>query len=287
MITSVNPDNYCILNTGGGAWAFASLASQLSRALWVDVADDAREYNYLLLADQQNIPDNNRLFIPFSSMELAADKRALARVFLENSVPIPDTHLFESIEDAKQFANINNHLSWCLKFPTGCGASGHRMLLAETMIPDSWPHPLIVQEFVHMQQPEVYRLYAAGGEIFGWVARRFPNGATTSPWVAHARGARYELAGIAPQEAVAVGRSALIATGLLGFFGCVDLIFHPSGKWVVLEVGTDGMFNHVDRNLELPALELEIQSRIAESFWGRLGDFRPWGTKWHIRPTST
>jgi hypothetical protein len=29
----------CILNGGGGAWAFARLADQLSRAMWLDVSE--------------------------------------------------------------------------------------------------------------------------------------------------------------------------------------------------------------------------------------------------------
>ena len=75
----------------------------------------------------------------------------------------------------------------------------------------------------------------------------------------------------APIEAVAAARSAMEAVGLLESFGCVDLLQRPTGEWLVLEVGTDGMFNHVDRNLGLPELELEIQRRVAASFWGKVG----------------
>jgi hypothetical protein len=42
------------------------------------------------------------------------------------------------------------------------------------------------------------------------------------------------------------------------------------------EVGTDGLYNHVDRDLGLPELEREIERRVAEAFWARK-DFRPWG----------
>ncbi len=138
---------------------------------------------------------------------------------------------------------------WCLKFPTGCGASGHRRLVPGMALPKGWPLPLLVQEFIRLDRPEVYRTYAAGGELFGWVVRRFPDGITPSPWVAHARGARYAVAGEASVTALAAARLALEATGLLGAFGCVDLLRRPSGEWIVLEVGTDGMFNHVDRDL--------------------------------------
>src|SRR5262249_2687087 len=114
----------------------------------------------------------------------------------------------------------------------------------------------------------------------GWIARRFPAGAKASPWVAHARGARYERSGEAPAAALVAARAALVATELIGSFGCVDLLRKPSGEWVVLEVGTDGLVNHVDRELGDPELEWEIQRRIAEAFWARLGP-PPWGRgKW-------
>jgi hypothetical protein len=135
----------------------------------------------------------------------------------------------------------------------------------------------VVQEFLRLETPEVYRLYGIGGETFGWNVRRFPAEVKPSPWVAHARGARYADAGPAPVEAEQQARSALAAAGLLASFGCVDLLRTEQGRWVVLEVGTDGMFNHVDRDLGLPALEEEIDRRLAEAFWARIG-VRPWGT---------
>jgi hypothetical protein len=280
----MNENECCILNAGDGSWAFAPLAAQLSRALWVDVAEEPRRHNYLLLTDDAVAAARDDFFIPFASMKLAADKRALARVFAQRGVPTPETHLVESLGEARRLASGASNTSWCLKYPTGCGASGHRLLTEETTVPDTWPRPLVVQEFVRLERPEVYRLYAAGGRLFGWVARRFPAGVKPSPWVAHARGARYEPSGDPPAGAVAAARAALDAAGLLASFGCADLLRRPSGAWVVLEVGTDGMFNHVDRDLGLPELEQEIQRRIAEAFWQKVGDWRPWGASWHPRP---
>ncbi|HET6248636.1 MAG TPA: hypothetical protein VFE47_13120 [Tepidisphaeraceae bacterium] len=47
------------------------------------------------------------------------------------------------------------------------------------------------------------------------------------------------------------------------------------------------MFNHVDRDLGLPELEEEIQRRIADAFWQRHGDWRPWGGEvWQRRPVA-
>src|SRR5688572_15686236 len=122
----------CILNAGGGSWAFAPLAEQLSRALWVDVAAVPRRFNYLLFADDAVARGRGEYFIPFASLELAADKRSLARVFAARSVPAPDTHLAESLDEARRIAATKPGTSWCLKFPTGCGASGHRLLTTDT-----------------------------------------------------------------------------------------------------------------------------------------------------------
>ena len=272
-----------ILNGGGGAWAFAELARQLGLALWLDVSESPGEFNYLLVADDLDHAARGESFIPLRSMRLAADKRRLAEVFAAGGVPTPETRLVGSPAEAERVLAENSGLDWCIKFPTGCGGAGHRRLVPGMALPKNWPLPLVVQEFVHLDRPEVYRTYAAGGRLFGWVVRRFPDGVEPSPWVAHARGAHYEAAGEAPPDATAAARSALDAVGLLGSFGCADLLRRPTGEWVVLEVGTDGMFNHVDRDLGLPELERELQRQVAEAFWARF-DWRPWGAgEWRPR----
>ncbi|WP_193376999.1 ATP-grasp domain-containing protein [Frigoriglobus tundricola] len=267
----------CILNGGGGAWAFGGLAAQLGRSLWLDVSEVPREFNYLLLADGLDPAACGELFIPYRAVQLAADKRLLAAAFAAAGVPTPETRLVGSLAEAERVPAEDPGREWCLKFPTGCGASGHRRLVPGMVLPKSWPLPLVVQEFVRLDRPEVYRTYVAGGQSFGWVVRRFPDGVAPSPWVAHARGARYEAVGAAPGPAVAAARAALAAAGLLESFGCADLLRRRTGEWVVLEVGTDGLFNHVDRELGLPGLEHEVQWRVAEAFWARLGGWRPWG----------
>ena len=273
----MTPADCCILNSGGGSWAFEPLARQLSDALWIDVSQSPRAHNYLLLADE-SVASQCNSFVPFAAMQIASDKRLLAKAFADHAVPTPQTFLLDSLEDAERLLLNSPDRKWCVKFPTGCGASGHRMLTANMMLPDGWPMPLVVQEFIRLERPEVYRLYGAGGQLFGFVARRFPSGVKPSPWVAHVRGAQYEAAGEPPTQAVSAARMALEASGLLDSFGCVDLLITPEGRWVVLEVGTDGMFNHVDRDLALPAIERLIQKQIAEAFWSRVGEWRPWGT---------
>ena len=266
----------CILNGGGGAWAFHSLARQLSDALWVEVSETPREYNYLLHIDGLDPQACGELFIPLRSMQLAADKRLLAELFASAGVPTPTTRLVDSLAEAERLLADEPSREWCVKFPTGCGASGHRLLRPGLILPKDWPLPLVLQEFIRLQRPEVFRLYGAGGSLFGWVVRRFPAGQKHRRGSRMLAAARYELAGKPSVQAVAAASAALEAVGLLDSFGCVDLLRRPSGEWVALEVGTDGVFNHVDRDLGLPELECEIQQRVAEAFWSKVGS-RPWG----------
>jgi hypothetical protein len=265
-----------VRNAGGGAWAFEALARRLADDLWVDVSNTPRAYNYLLASDDPDPAGGGELFISPAAVRLAADKRLLAKVFAAHAVPTPETHLVDTPDDAHRLRAANPGRAWCVKFPTACGGAGHRLLTPALDLPGWWPRPLVVQEFVRLPRPEVYRTYAAGGDLFGWVVRRFPEGSKPSPWVAHARGARYGPAGEPPAAALAAARSALAAAGLLDSFGCADLLPAPGGGWLVLEVGTDGPTGHVDRDLGIPELEREVRRRVAGAFWARAGG-PPWG----------
>lgn len=264
---SLSPKDCCVLNSGTGAWAFEPLALQLSSSLGIEVSAEPRRFNYLLHVEDTDGPIECDVFIPTEAVRLASDKRLLAAVFIEHDVPTPETHFLDTFEHVLRFVRGHSGSEWCLKYPTSCGASGHRLIAEVSAEPPNWPHPFIVQEFIRLELPEVYRTYCAAGELFGWVARRFPEGTRLSPWVAHARGARYVRLGEPPTEALEAARSALIATGLWDSFGCVDLLRKPTGEWVVLEVGTDGLFNHVDRDLGDHDFERELHQRIADAFW--------------------
>jgi len=272
---SLTARDCCVLNGGNAAWAFESIASQLGILLGVDVTTQPRRYNYLLQMDGESLPPGCASFVPIAAIQLAADKRLLAEVFNQRQVSTPLTKLFGDFPTALGFARTHADKQWCLKYPTSCGANGHRMLSGNDTEPPNWPHPFVLQEFIEMQQPEVYRTYAAGGEIFGWVARRFPKGIKTSPWVAHARGARYVNLKNPPEEADQVARDALKATGILDSFGCVDLLQRANGAWVALEAGTDGLVNHVDRDIGDPDFEQELNKRIAAAFWRAAGQISP------------
>lgn len=264
---SVAPKDCCVLSGGNGAWAFEPLAQQLSKSLGIDISSAPRRFNYLLHLEDAHGSNGENLFIPIKAIRLASDKRLLARIFAERGAPTPETRLLDTFGEVLQHVENNPDRAWCLKYPTSCGASGHRLVSQESAEPANWPRPFIVQEFIRMERPEVYRTYCAGGELFGWVARRFPEGAKVSPWVAHARGARYERLNDPPATAQAGARRALIAGELWDSFGCADLLRKPTGEWVVLEVGTDGLFNHVDRDLGDKELEDELQRRVAVAFW--------------------
>jgi hypothetical protein len=69
-----------------------------------------------------------------------------------------------------------------------------------------------------------------------------------------------------PVDAAAAAAAALRATGLLDSFGCADLMRRRTGEWVVLEVGTDGIYNYVDRNIGDTSFERELDERVAAAF---------------------
>lgn len=254
----------------------------MADALWLEVETEPTDRFYLLGWEGSGSPPGES-FIPWEGILMASDKRLQAAAFAARGVPTPDTRLLETAAEVRDAVGGQPQREWVLKWPIGCGAGGHRLLGPGTPVPEEWPRPYVLQEFVRLERPEVYRLYGVAGDLFGWNARRFPAGTTPSPWVAHARGARYQAAGEAPPEGVAAARLALDAAGLLATFGCVDLLPAARG-WLVLEVGTDGVFNHVDRDLGLPDLEQEIERRIAEAFWQWSGERPPWGSgEWRRR----
>jgi hypothetical protein len=85
-------------------------------------------------------------------------------------------------------------------------------------------------------------------------------------FVAHAQGARYEAESNVPPEAECQARQALTSTNLINSFGCADLMKDKHGNWLVLEVNTDGVFNFVDRDINIGNIANEIDSRLAKAF---------------------
>ncbi len=253
---------------------FETHAGRLAGALWIEVSSIPSDYNYVL-AWEGSAPPPGRTFVSWRGVEIAADKRLQAEVFEQGGVPTPKTFLVENQDEVWRLVNQNSARQWVLEYPIACGGTGHQLLSNTTQIRVDWPKPFVVQEFVPLATPEVYRLYCVAGKLFGWNARRFPEGAKKSPWVAHARGARYVHLSEPPSEASDAAVSALKAAELFDSFGAVDLL--PSARgWLVLEVGTDGLFNHVDREVDSPGLQQELNRRLAEAFWRRAA-IKPWG----------
>jgi hypothetical protein len=71
---------------------------------------------------------------------------------------------------------------------------------------------------------------------------------------------------------------------LVDSFGAVDLLPGKEG-WLVLEIGTDGVVNHVDRDFDNAGLTDELERRLATAFLKDLP--KPWGAgPWVRRVTS-
>jgi glutathione synthase/RimK-type ligase-like ATP-grasp enzyme len=255
--------NAVILNSGAGAWAFEPLATRLSNIFEVPISSTPATFNYVLAFDGK-LEDEQQSFIPLNAINIATDKRETAAAFNNASVPSPTTYLFDDNHSSlKGFLDNHRSQTWLLKWPVGCGAAGHRFIEAGDNIPDDWPRPLVIQEFIPQVRPEVFRIYCVERELFGFNARRFADD-NDSPFVAHARGAHYETE-VAPPEAEAVARLALKATHLWDSFGCVDLLRSQNGDWLALEVNTDGLWMHVDR--DVPSLiGNEIEERLTGAF---------------------
>ena len=142
---SLLPKDCCVLNAGSGAWAFEPLALQLSSSLGIDVADEPRRFNYLLHVEDPDSPVRGNVFIPTEAVRLASDKRLLAAVFIEHGVSTPDTCLLDTFDDVLRFVRERSAGEWCLKYPTSCGASGHRMITEASAEPHSDPQTFTTQ----------------------------------------------------------------------------------------------------------------------------------------------
>ena len=261
---------YGILNEGENAWLFGDLAKNLSRVLEIEIVKSPSDINYVLSWGNENwdksrINSCRRMFIPHKSIKIASDKRILTRLFKKNKIPSPRTYLCERYE-VDSILEKQSKRVWCVKWPFGCGASGHKIIKTSADIKSSWPTPIILQEFISLEKPIVYRMYCAGRRLFGWNKREFDEQTKQSPWVAHARGARYVALDHPNQKVLDLCEYTFRVTGLYESFGCIDLLQDRKGDWLVLETGTDGIFNYVDRDIGISEIEKKIDLYIADAF---------------------
>lgn len=271
-----------ILNQSDGKWAFEDLAQMLSRVLWVDIREETGELNYLLGIDNKIKTSNLNTFIPIHSIELASDKREVEKVFKVFNVKRPKTFIVQNREQAQAIIKEYSQCAWILKYPTGCGGMHHRLIDDSSQIAKGWEAPFLLQEFIKSDRPEVYRIYCIDSELFGFNIRRFEDITNKTPWVSHANGAKYVYGEKPDPKVIQIAKEALIATNLYRSFGVVDLIKDRAGEWYVLEVGTDGIYNYVDREIGNDTLLHEINERLAKAFWKKVG-YPPWGNKWKYK----
>jgi glutathione synthase/RimK-type ligase-like ATP-grasp enzyme len=271
-----------ILNQSDGKWAFEDLAQMLSRVLWIDIKEEVGDLNYVLAIDNKINTNNLNTFIPIHSIDLASDKREVEKMFEKFKVRRPKTFVIPDKGRVQAVIKEHTQCLWILKYPTGCGGMHHRLIEDSSQIPEGWESPYLLQEFIKSDRSEVYRLYCTDSELFGFNARRFDDITNKTPWVSHANGAKYVHGEKPNSKVIEIAKQALIATNLYQSFGIVDLIKDRDGEWYVLEVGTDGIYNYVDRDIENDSLLHEINERLAKAFWKRLGT-PPWGKAWKYK----
>jgi len=152
------------------------------------------------------------------------------------------------------------------KVSDGLRGEWHRLVTSSSPEPSKWPRPWIVQEYVRLDRPKSFALYSAGRETFGWVTRIFQPATRLHVGGSRPRRPIRNAPGFLSAERCPRGPGSP-GDGFVGFLRCADLLRRPSGEWVVLEVGTDGVFNHVDRDLGDAELEKELCERVAGAFW--------------------
>ncbi|MGW8954781.1 hypothetical protein [Streptomyces sp. NPDC055709] len=108
------------------------------------------------------------------------------------------------------------------------------------------------------------------GHLFGWTMRHYPPSIPALPWVSVAYGAEQHSIGCPSESARAAAVAALRATSLLDSFGCADLLQATDGRWLVLEVNTDGVESFVLRDSRMPDLADEINLRLRDALTHRV-----------------
>jgi hypothetical protein len=270
------PRRGAILHRGPYQRLFGNFPERMARVLDVPITDDDSDVDLgFVLAWDDKTPPRCPTFIPFETVASVHDKREQVRRMVAYGVSLPESHLFNDFEELKRFVAGHGDRRWLLKFPSATSGTGHQVVTPETRVTPLWSAPYLLQEFIALEDPCVYRLYGIAGEIFGFNVRRFSDGEAKQPIVSLSTGAHYELAGTPPKAAVEETRRALESVDLLRSFGCVDFLLLPGGDVRVVEVNTDGLYQYVLRVPMLPTLEAELDERFRAAFHAALAEVRP------------
>lgn len=240
-------------------WLFGHIARDLAEKIGIEVTEYPKGLSYLLSDPRGCV--GYKAYIPLDAIEIASDKRLIENRFILFGVNRPKTWLLEESAAVHRLLEQNKDSRFIIKYPTSCGASGHYICKGKFDQKRNWPLPYLVQEFVELETPKVYRVYMVNGEYVGSNVRKFPDG-IKNDLVAHAKGARYYYDETVAESGIDEAIKALYATGLSSSFGVVDLI-RKNDSWLVLEVGTDGIYNHVDRDFDNASLYNKLHEMIS------------------------
>jgi glutathione synthase/RimK-type ligase-like ATP-grasp enzyme len=247
------------------AWAFGPLAEKLSRHIGCPISADENCFSYVLSKPAHpTIASYNAL----AGLEIAADKRLIERAFARNGIPRPQTWLLNIEAEVTALVIGEPAGSYLLKYPTACGSVNHYLLHGSFTAKKNWPTPYLVQEYIRQKINRVYRVYCVGGESVGSNVRRFTSD-SKSVLVAHALGARYFFDDPVDADGVRIAESAVRAVALENGFCVVDMLKDDQDRWYVLEVGSDGIHNIVDRDYGNDGFDEVLQARIGEHFNAR------------------
>ena len=251
-----------ILVSAADDWAFGGLARTLAGHFGCTVSDRESTCNYVL---SEPLSPTVHSYIPLSSIAIAADKRLGEAVFATHGVPRPETFLIPDEAGVNTLLRADPAAEYLLKYPTSCGANGHYLIAPGFVAKRNWPRPFLVQRFIRMERPRVYRAYCVAGQVVGSNVRRFADG-VTADLIAHALGARYHFDEVVDGEGCRIALLAARAGGFQDSFCVVDLLRDREGRWLVLELGTDGIFNLVDRDFADESFSRLLHGELAASF---------------------
>lgn len=214
--------------------------------------------------------------------DLCWDKIASSERLLARGVPVPDTLITHSAEEAREF--IARHEQAILKAPRSSGGEGHLVVFRDdegTIAGEargrryvveldaeatrhhlqdgilSWPPPFYLQRLIAgvgrggvLRPPQVLRAYIVDGRVVFWTERYRERFQRPSDFILNvALGAKYRfLRGTSEEAQKLAARAAEVLDVRVGV---VDIVRAGSDGPYVLEVDSDGYHVMIDRSFTL------------------------------------